>query len=69
MAKEKGIAVRDNAASYQQSIQRETQLSELQAEKESLEQQSQQGEGEDDWGGAGTREAGGRRLKNAKDLR
>ena len=43
MAKEKGIAMRDSAASYQQSIQRETQLRELQAEKEILEQQSRQG--------------------------
>ena len=39
MAKEKGVAMRDNAASYQQSIQRESQLRELQAEKEILEQQ------------------------------
>ena len=59
MAKENGIAVRDSAASYQQSIQRETQLRELQAEKEILEQQSRQGEGEGDWGGGGSQEAGG----------
>ena len=39
MTKEKGVAMRDNAASYQQSIQRESQLRELQAEKEILEQQ------------------------------
>ena len=39
LLKEKGVAMRDNATSYQQSIQQETRLRELQAEKEILEQQ------------------------------
>ena len=39
LMKEKGVAMRDNAASYQQTIQDQTRLSELQAEKDILEQQ------------------------------